>query len=123
MIRRMILTLCVAALAACSTMTTTEPPASAPTPAVTVATAVAGKVQLEGKRGLIFASNAYQAAGAIVVPLIRADKLTSPQVDRVEALNRTAVALLAGTDKALSLADRAAGVFKVADELYRLAGR
>lgn len=125
MIRRLFPAMLAAlALAACSPVVTTPPTtgsgvvASAP-----VATAVAGKVQLEGKRALILASNTYQAAGAIVVPLIKADRLTSAQVDRVEALNRQATRLLSGADAGLSLADRAAGIFTIADELFRFAGR
>ena len=84
---------------------------------------VGDKVQLEGKRGLILASNAYQAAGALVVPLINADKLSPAQVDRVEKLNAQAVALLSGAERGLSIAQRAAGVFAVADELTRIAGK
>jgi hypothetical protein len=81
------------------------------------------KVQLEGKRALILASNAYQAAGALVVPLINADKLTPAQVDRVEALNAMATRALAGSERGLSIAQRAAQVFAAADELTSLAGK
>lgn len=84
---------------------------------------IAGKVTLEGKRGLIFASNAYQAASAIVVPLIGSRRLTPAQVDLVEKLNEQAAALLRGTDGALTIAQRSAGLFAIADRLYRLAGR
>lgn len=89
-------------------------------PAVKVA---GDKVQLEGKRGLVLASNAYQGAGALIVPLINADKLSAAQVDRVETLNKAAVRLLSGADTGLSIASRAAGVFSIADELTRIAGR
>ncbi|MBA2717734.1 MAG: hypothetical protein H0U52_00635 [Chloroflexi bacterium] len=89
-------------------------------PAVKVA---GDKVQLEGKRALVLASNAYQGAGALIVPLINADKLSVAQVNRVEALNKAAVRLLEGSDKGLSLAGRAAGIFSIADELTRIAGR
>lgn len=113
-------------LAACG-VSATAPPGSfpAPTASVSASTApvqvIAGKVTLEGKRGLIFASNAYQASAAIVVPLIRAGVFTSAQVDTIEKLNEQAAAFLSGADRSLTLAQRAAGIFSIADRLLKLA--
>ncbi len=84
---------------------------------------VNGKVQLEGKRGLILASNAYQGASAVLVPLINADKLSPATVNRVDGLNKKAAALLAGTDRTLTLAQRTAAILGVADELSQIGGK
>ncbi len=89
-------------------------------PAVQV---VNGKVQLEGKRGLILASNAYQGASALLVPLINADRLSPATVDRIDVLNKRVAALLAGTDRALTLAQRTAAIFGITDELNRIGGQ
>jgi hypothetical protein len=121
-----VLALAAMMVASCG-VASTAPPGGLPAPVASVATStvqvVAGKVTLEGKRGLIFASNAYQAAAAIVVPLIRNRKLTPAQVDQVERLNEQAAAFLSGADRTLSLAQRSAGIFSIADRLYRLAGK
>ncbi len=118
------------AMAACG-VTASAPPISAGSIATSVEAApssaavrvVAGKVTLEGKRGLIFASNAYQAAAAVVVPLIRARKVTPATVDTIEKLNAQASAFLAGTDRTLTLAQRSAGIFSIADRLLGLVGK
>lgn len=85
--------------------------------------AIGDKVVIEGKRSLILASNAYQAAGAIVVPLIDADKLTREQVQFVADTNRKVADLLRGADTGLSLAERAAAIFNHASALEGLARR
>lgn len=124
MVRSILTALCALFLSACAVMGAGAALDAASNIITSPAVSVVGdKVQLEGKRALVIASNAYQGAGALVVPLINEDKLTPAQVDRVEKLNAQAVALLAGTDKALSLAERAAGILSISDELTRIAGR
>lgn len=110
-------------LATASCATLAVPALDAVVSAAKPAAVVSDKVVLEGKRGLILASNAYQAAGAVIVPLIDADKLTAAQVARVSQLNQRVADLLRGTEAGLTLAERAAGVLNAADELNRMAGR
>lgn len=122
-----VLALAAMAIASCGVTTAlVDPPGALPAPQIEASApvqVVANKVTLEGKRGLLFASNVYQAASAAVVPFIRARKLNPAQVDTVERLNEQAAAFLAGTDRTLTLAQRSAGIFSIADRLYRLVGK
>lgn len=107
-------------LSACGGLATT-----ALNTAVSVATpaaAVGDKVVLEGTRGLVLAHNAFQGSLAIVTPLIRARKLTPDQVSMVETLINGAERLFAGTGTALTVAERAASLMLMANQLSQIAG-
>jgi hypothetical protein len=114
----LLLTSCAAVPMALSAASTLATAANSPTVQV-----INGKVQLEGKRGLALASNAYQGASALLVPLIDADKLSPATVDRIDVLHHKVAALLAGTDKTLTLAQRTAEIFGMTDELNRIGGQ
>lgn len=93
------------------------------------------KVILEGTRSLVLANNAYQAAANGLAPFVRDKRFTPAQVDQIERYNNCANALLQGDDatassacgvqvgKALTVADRAARVFAIADEFSRMVGK
>jgi hypothetical protein len=85
------------------------------------AAAVGDKVVLESTRGLILAHNAVQGSLAIVTPLIRARVLTAGQVDMVETLTNSAERLFAGADATLTVAQRAAGLMLIANQLASIA--
>jgi hypothetical protein len=85
------------------------------------AAAVGDKVVLEGTRGLILAHNAFQGALAIVTPLIRARILTSGQVDMVEVLVNQAERLFDGADASLTVAQRAASLMLLANQMTTIA--
>lgn len=81
------------------------------------------KVVVQGARGLILAHNAAQGAIAIVNPLVRARVLKAEQVNQYERLIDQTEQLAAGADKSLSIAERTAKLFNIANELNALAGR
>lgn len=81
------------------------------------AATVGDKVVLEGTRGLILANNAYQGATALLIPVVKSKKLSSTQLDMIEKLNDRALALLEGADSTLSVAERAASLMLIANQL------
>lgn len=126
MIRRLLTLAACAMLAACGDPTDKitsagDIPAATAAPGSAVAV-VADKVTIEGVRGFNLASNTYQAAGAALVPLIRARVLSAATVDRIEALNLKVRALREGADRTLTLAQRTAGIMAAAEELFALKG-
>jgi hypothetical protein len=80
-------------------------------------------VLLEGTRALVLANNAYQGAANGLAPFVAAKRFTPAQVDRIEALSNKAYDLLQKGDTSLTAAQRAAGVFAIADELNRMIGK
>lgn len=112
--------LCLAAMSmtACAAL---APLASIAVSASKPAVAVGDKVVLEGTRGLILAHNAVQGALAIITPLIRARVLTANQVNMVEVLTNQAERLFAGADTTLTVAERAASLMLVANQLTSIA--
>lgn len=89
----------------------------------TAVSVAADKVVIEGTRGLILAHNAYQAAANGVAPFVASKRFTPAQVDRIEALSNRAVFLLDKGDAGMTVAQRAAGVFAIADDLNRTIGK
>lgn len=81
------------------------------------AAAVSDKVVLEGTRGLILANNAYQGAVALIKVPVQAKAFTPGQLDMIEHLNDQALALLEGADKTLTVAERAASLMLIANQL------
>lgn len=120
--KRILLCVAVLSLAACET----TPSGMLPIPTVTATKPVAtvgDKVVISGVRGLILGHNAVQGAIAIVNPLVRSRVLTPAQVDQYEKLINRAEQLRTGAGIAMSIADRAAGLFDIASQLNALAGR
>jgi hypothetical protein len=89
----------------------------------TAVSTTADTVIINGSRGLILANNAYQAAANGVAPFVAAKRFSPATVDRIEKLNDRALQLLDQGDAGMTLAQRAAGVFAIADELSALAGK
>lgn len=85
--------------------------------------ATGDKVILNGTRALILANNAYQGAALSVAPFVAAKRFTPSDVNRIEKLNDRALQLLQEGDAGMTVAQRAAGVFAIADELTRLTGK
>lgn len=112
------LVLCFAAAISLSGCTTLVGPAlDAAVSIAKPASAVGDKVVLEGTRGLILANNAYQGATALIAVPVRAKKFSNDQLDMIEKLNDRALALLQGADKTLSIAERAASIMLIANQL------
>lgn len=89
----------------------------------TPAAAVGDKVVVEGTRGLILAHNAAQAGIALVNPLVRQRALTSAQVDRYEAIINEVEKLAVTGRTTLTVAERTAGMFNLANELNVMGGK
>lgn len=89
----------------------------------TPAAAVGDKVVVEGTRGLILAHNAAQAGIALVNPLVRQRVLTSAQVDRYEAIINEVERLAVTGRTTLTVAERTAGMFNLANELNVIGGK
>jgi hypothetical protein len=87
------------------------------------ADAVGDKVVLEGTRGLILAHNAYQGAAMAATAAVKTGRLSSQQLDAIEAANTKALALLNDGNTALSTAERVAGVLNAANEINVALGR
>lgn len=81
------------------------------------AAAVSDKVVLEGTRGLILAHNAYQGAAALTTAAVRTKKFNNAQLDMIANLNDRALALLEGADTTLTVAERAASIMLIANQL------
>lgn len=117
-IRLVIASLACFAMAACGAV---GPIAGAIVTASHPAAAVGDKVVLEGTRGLILAHNAVQGSLAVVTPLIRNRVLTADQVNLVESLVNQAERLFAGADATLTVAQRAASLMLIANQLSSIA--
>lgn len=89
----------------------------------TPAQAVGDKVVVEGTRGLILAHNAAQGGIALVNPLVRNRVLTSAQVDRYEQIINEVEQLAVTGRTTLTVAERTARLFNLANELNRMAGK
>jgi hypothetical protein len=87
------------------------------------AEAVGDKIVVEGTRGLILAHNAAQGGIALVNPLVRNRVLTAAQVNRYEAIINRVEALAVTGRTTLTVAQRSAEMFNLADELNKMAGR
>lgn len=87
------------------------------------AAATGDKVVVEGTRGLILAHNAAQAGIALVNPLVRNRVLTSAQVDRYEQIINEVEKLAVTGRTTLTVAQRTAALFNLADELNKLGGK
>jgi hypothetical protein len=88
--------------------------------ALTPADAVGDTVVLEGTRGLILAHNAYQAAATSAAAAIRAGWLEGERLEKVDAANKRALALLNDADATLTDAERAAAIFNAVNDISQV---
>jgi hypothetical protein len=63
------------------------------------------------------AHNAYQGAAALITVPVKAKKFNNDQLDMIAKLNDRALALLNGADATLSIAERAASIMLIANQL------
>lgn len=117
--KRTLILLSAASLASCTTLGAIGTAVSAITPAA----AVGDKVVVEGTRGLILAHNAAQAGIAVVNPLVRNRVLTEAQVDRYEQIVNDIERYSVTGRTTLSVAERTAQLFNLADELNKMGGK
>jgi hypothetical protein len=114
--KKLILSIAVAfSLSGCATMV--GPALDAVVSISKPAASVGDKVVLEGTRGLILAHNAYQGAAALITVPVKAKKFNNDQLDMIAKLNDRALALLNGADATLSIAERAASIMLIANQL------
>lgn len=111
------------AITACGVLSLASSAASVLGTHSTSVSSTADKVIIEGTRGLILANNAYQAAANGLAPFVANKRFPPATVDRIEKLNNRALFLLQQGDAGMTAAQRAAGVFAIADELSALAGK
>jgi predicted small secreted protein len=83
----------------------------------------AGTAVQDGAKALIVAHNGFQAAEALVAPLIRSRALTASQVDLVGRIVDRADALFTTAGNGLSDAERAQQIIALTAQLNALAGR
>ena len=112
---------CCLPLAACETTST----AIGSLPSTEQAQAVGDKVVLEGARYFLVAQDGYQAAANSTATLIRNGifKPNEGQKLMLTSLNDNALKLIEGTDKTLTIAQRAAGLITIAGQINSIIGR
>lgn len=122
-LRLCIIALAACAVSACATLGAIGTAVDVLGTPSTAVSATSDKVVLEGTRALTLANYAYAGAANAAVPFVRNKRLPPATVDRIEQLSNRANDLLEKGDSGLTLAQRAAAVFAIADQLNALIGK
>lgn len=86
------------------------------------AAAVGETVVLTGTHKLQLAADAYYGAATVVEAAVRNGVFNREQLLQIRSLNSRALGLLEAGNTGLSVAERSAGLFTIADELRSLVG-
>lgn len=90
---------------------------------LTEAATVSNVVVVPATQGLLVAHNAYQATAAVAEAAVRAGLVKGENLNRLEALNNRALHVLAIGDRGQSVAQRAAEVMNIVNDIRSIVGR
>ncbi len=105
-------------LSACTTQPLVVTPAAVSTPI-----AVGDNVLIKGSDALSYAADIYASTAALVEAAVDNGAFTDDQLRMIRVLNNHSINLLNGTDKSLTLAQRAASVLTAVGQLRSILAR
>ena len=80
-------------------------------------------VVLDGTKALAVAADAYAGIADSLTIAVKAGQFSTTQLTMIKTLNNTALSLLQGSDKTLTVAQRAAGVMLIVTQLHSILGK
>ncbi len=108
-------------LSACTTQPLVVTPA--PIAAVSTPIAVGENVLIKGSDALSYAADVYASTATLVEVAVRNGAFTDDQLRMIRVLNNHSINLLNGTDKSLTLAQRAASMLTAVGQLRSILAR